>query len=252
MLKNPNYSSVQSSKSLVGTGFGIADRLTKLLRGGGGGATRGANKENASSIGKARDGNSKLASKDEDQSDSVSPFKSEPDASVTKVPSSLASSSYQAHGYLPQLDGAGRAHAASLHQHQGNEPLSQQVRVSLPSFTSYAGSKTASTPSAYQDPNEPSSNNSTAAYLTPVSFGYDGGSDAKPSTSNDASKAPSQSHAEFDRMGATAADFEIQRESPHTGQHYGEVEDYFQVLEAVERQEIASAQQSSSTGTRPS
>lgn len=252
MLKSPTYSSVQPSKSGLGTGFGIADRLNKLIRGGGGGATRGANKENASSIEKVRDANSKLTSKDEDQSDSVSLFKSEPDASVSKAPSSLASSSYQAHGYLPQFDGAGRAHAASLHQHQGNEPPSQQVRVSLPSSTSYAGSQKASTPSAYQDHCDPSTNNPTAAYLTPVTFGYDGGSDAKPSCDNDASKTGSQSHPNFDYKGVTAADYEIQRESPDNEWHRGEVEDYFQEKAAEEHQKMASAQQSSSTGTRPS
>lgn len=252
MLKSPTYSSVHSSKSILGTGFGIADRLNKLIRGGAGGATRGANKENASSIEKVRDVNSKLISKDEDQSDSVSLFKSEPAASVSKAPSSLASSSYQAHRYHPQLDGAGRAHAASLHQYQSNEPPSQHVRVSLPSSTTYAGSQTASKPSACQDYNDPSTNNSTAAYLTPVTFGYDGGSDARPSCNNDASKTASRSHPNFDYKGVTAADYEIQRESPHNEWHRGEVEDYFQEKAAEERQEMASAQQSSSTNTRTS
>jgi len=252
MLKSPTYTSVQTSKSISGTAFGIADRLNKLLRGGGDGAARGTNKENASSNEKARDANSKLSYKDGDQSDSASLFKSKPDAAVSKAPSSLASSSYQAHGYLPQFDGAGKSHTASLHQYQGNGPPSQQVRVILPSSTSYAGSRMAPIPSTCQDCDDPSADNRTAAYLTPVNFGYDGGSDARPPAMNDASTITSQSHPKFDHKGVTAADYEIQRESPNNEWHRGAVEDYFQEIAANERQEMTSVHQYTTTKSHAS
>ncbi len=252
MLKNPTYSSTQSSKSILSTGYGIADRLNSLLRGGGGGSARGANKENASSVEKVRDAKTKFAFKAREQSDSLALFKSEPDASVSKAPSSLASSFYQAHGYLPQSDGAGKAHTASVSQHRGNETVSKQVRVNLPSSTAYAATQIIATPSACQDHKNPSTNNLAAAYLAPMTYGYDGGSDAKPSGNDDASKTASQSHPDFDYKGVTAADYEIQRESPDNEWHRGAVEDFFQEIAANERREIALTPQSSATGTRTS
>lgn len=250
MLKSPTYSSVQTSKPAPSSTFGIAERLSKLLRGGGDNSTRGINKENASSNDKSREASSKTRPKD---GYSVGPsllLKSEPGSSVSKAPSSLASSSYQAQGHLPQSEAAWKAPASSLNQ--GDELSPKHVRVNLPSSTSYGESPTASLQCGRHDVTDPGKVIPTAAYLTPVGFGYDGGSDPQPPTGSELSKANSMSNPDFDYKGVTAAEYETHRESTDNEWHRGAVRDFFQDVAASERQEIESAKQSNSSGAHTS
>lgn len=198
MLKSPTYSSTQPSKSISSTSLGIADRLSKLLRVGGDGAARATNKENASSTEKLIGTTNKASTRDGDQSDTASLFKSEPDALVSTASSSFTSSAHQAH------DGAKKAHTTPFYQ--GNEAPERQVRVSLPSSASYA---------AMQDYVAPSTDNAAAGHHKSVNFGFDGGADPQSSTNDGSSKAAQKSHPNFDYKGVTAADYEIQRDSPN-------------------------------------
>lgn len=50
----------------------------------------------------------------------------------SKAQSSLASSSFQAMGFLPQFDGAGRAQTSNVHQQHGISSLPRAAKVNLP------------------------------------------------------------------------------------------------------------------------
>ena len=166
-----------------------------------------------------------------------------PNLAVGKAQSSLASSPYQAHGHLPQFDGAGKAQTSSVYREQGIQPV---PHVHLPSETSYSDRQSpADTPN--HRVNGPSVYTASTTYHNSVNFGYDGGRDSpplkNPNTPNDPKdKQPSQSA--FDTMGVTQADFDKQRESTNNRWHHGAVKDFFQDLREKERLIIASHQRS--------
>lgn len=161
-----------------------------------------------------------------------------PNLAVNKAQSSLASSTYQAHGYLPQFDGAGKAHTSSVYREQGIQPLPQ---VRLPSEALYSDGKHAAETSSHQM-HGPSAYTGATTYHNPVNFGYDGGRDSPPPRNKDAPKDKQSSRPAFDTMGVTLADYDTQREDTNNAWHHGAVEDFFQDLREQELQTIASHQ----------
>lgn len=173
-------------------------------------------------------------------SSSVSAFKSAPKASLSKAQSSLASSLYQAHGYLPQFGGAGKAYAASLYGERSDQGLPSPARVRLPPYVSYEEKQTTLAPSSYQTYQGTNVHSLSSNHHTPVNFGFDGGADSPPVKKGIAN---SSNNAIFDYKGVTAADYEIQRPDPDSAWHQGEVEDFFQELAKDEESEIVSHRQ---------
>ena len=121
---------------------------------------------------------------------------------VSKAQSSLASSTYQAHGYLPQFEGAGKAHTSSVYRDQGIQPL---PHVRLPSEASYSQKKHATGTSSDQI-HDSNSNNAPTPYHNSVYFGYDGGRDSPPPKTTNVPKDQQPTRPEFDFMGVTPAD----------------------------------------------
>lgn len=170
----------------------------------------------------------------------ASSYKFDPNTAINKARSSLASSTYQAHGYLPNFDGASKAHTSSLYHDQTNQPPSP-VRVNLPSPAFYGGRQDLRTSSTRQFLGGSSAKKLSAPYHVPVNYGFDGGSDA-PVAKNDATCKDKQAeHKDFDYMGVTPDDYETHREDPNNAWHQGAVEDFFQDL-AEQESELMSRQ----------
>ena len=159
-----------------------------------------------------------------------------PNVTVSKAQSSLASSNYQAHGYLPQFSGAGMAHTSSVYREQGIQPLPQ---VRLPSEASYVERQQATGPSSHQVYG-PNTYTPSMANQNPVNFGYDGGRDSPPPKSTGAPQNQPSNRAAFDFMGVSQADYETKREDTENAWHHGAVEDFFQDLREQELKTIAS------------
>ena len=171
-------------------------------------------------------------------SSSASVSKVNPNLAVGKAQSSLASSTYQAHGYLPQFDGAGRAHTSSVYREQGIQPLPQ---VRLPSEASYCDRQHTAETSRHQIPG-PSAYTASTTYRNPVNFGYDGGRDSPPPKTTNVPKDQQSTRPAFDYMGVTLADYDNNREDADNTWHHGRVEDFFQDLREQELKIIASHQ----------
>ena len=156
-----------------------------------------------------------------------------PNTLLNKAQSSLASSSYQAQGFLPHHGGAGKASVASLYSDQA--PPSP-VRVSLPSQASY-GDKPIISPQLSCDTHEGANiYNASTILHNSVNFGFDGGADAPPAKD----LLNSSNDPDYDYQGVTVADFEIKRPDPDSAWHKGEVEDFFRDLAQEEETDIMS------------
>ena len=171
-------------------------------------------------------------------SSSASLARTNPDLAVGKAQSSLASATYQAHGYLPQFDGAGKAHTSSLYREQGIQPLPQ---VRLPSEALYSDRQHTAETSSHQN-HGPSAYTASTTYHNSVNFGYDGGRDSPPAKTTNAPKDQQSTHPAFDYMGLTLADYDNQRGDTNNAWHHGAVEDFFQDLREQELKTIASHQ----------
>lgn len=243
MLKSPHYSSVQPTSILSQISPTLVDKMNAAKR------TQAKaerlrleNKgDNPSSInphigitGNGNDASNRA-------SGSMPLAITKPNVAVGKAQSSLASSTYQAHGYLPQFDGAGKAQTSSVYREQGIRPA---PHVQLPSEAVYSDKQSPTDTSNHQV-NGPSAYNASTTYHNSVNFGYDGGRDSpplkNPNTLQDPrDKQPSQPM--FDTMGVTVADFDKQRESTNNRWHQGNVKDFFHDLREHERLTITSHQ----------
>ncbi len=241
MLKSPRYASTQPMSVLSQISSTLADKFNGTKR-----AQvkpteqQSENKGNTPSYNLSKIGivDSGLSANSRPSS-SMSLTQMTTNTAVSKAQSSLASSTYQAHGYLPQFDGAGKAHTSSVYREQGIHPLPQ---VRLPSEALYAERKHAAEASCNQVHGSIPYTNSTT-YHNPVNFGYDGGRDSPPpkKTSNVPEDQQSNLPA-FDLMGVTLADYENQRGDTNNAWHHGAVDDFFQDLRKQESQTIASHQ----------
>ena len=249
MLQSPTY---VTDKPLTGMTSGLAERLTKFLRGVGEGThkdtQRARNKENAPS-----NPSRQLADgAGEASSGLTSPFKSDPDTSITKALSTLASSSHAATGFLSPNSEVQKPYAASSQPRQFHDSPSEHphVRADLSSSSPSTAPQPTPTSSASYGRRTPGKHNSAVNQHIPMSFGLDGGSDQQIGGDEQGSKTTTQKHADFDYKGVTHADYDIKREDPNNEWHKGAVEDYFQDLAARERQEIAVHQQFSSKASK--
>lgn len=246
MLKSPRYSSAQPSSIFSQIGATLADKINGTKRAqANSSAKQSENKGNTCSykhsdtgiIGSRPYANSRLPS-------SASLARIAPNVAVSKAQSSLASSTYQAHGYLPQFDGAGKAHASSLYRGQGIQPLPQ---VRLPSEASYSGRQHITEASSNRV-NGPSARTASTTYHSPVVFGYDGGRDSPPPNTTVSPKDQQSAHPSFDFKGVTLADYENQRADTNNAWHHGAVDDFFQDLHERELTTIASHQRVNTRG----
>ena len=169
-------------------------------------------------------------------SSSVPLAKNNPNLAVGKAQSSLASSTYQAHGYLPQFDGAGKAHTSSVYREQGIQPLPQ---VRLPSEISYGDRQYTAETSSHQIQG-PNAYTASTTFHDSVNFGYDGGRDSPPPKTTNVPKDQQSTRPAFDSMGVTLADFDNKHEDTNNAWHHGAVEDFFQDLREKELRTIAS------------
>ena len=240
MLKSPHYSSVQPTSILNQISSTLVDKINAAKRAEAKAERlRLENKGNNASntypyIGITGNGND--ASSRASGSAPLAIMK--PNFAVGKAQSSLASSTYQAHGYLPQFDGAGKAQTSSVYREQGIQPV---PHVHLPSEALYSDKQSPADTSNHQV-NGPSAYTASTTYHNSVNFGYDGGRDSpplkSPNTPHDPKdKQPSQPI--FDTMGVTLEDFDNQRESTNNRWHQGNVKDFFQDLREQERLVIA-------------
>ena len=136
MLKSPRYSSAQPMGILGQISSALADKVNGIKRTQATSTEQQA--ENKKITASYNRGNSTTASPTYD-SISRPPTSSSlatvsPNLAVSKAQSSLASSTYQAHGYLPLFDGAGKAHTSSVYREQGIQPLPPQVRLPPEAF----------------------------------------------------------------------------------------------------------------------
>lgn len=177
-------------------------------------------------------------------SSSASLARTNPNLAVNKAQSSLASSTYQAHGYLPQFDGAGKAHTSTVYREQGIQPVPQ---VRLPSEALYGDRQPAAQISSNQI-HGLSAYTASTTYHSPVNFGYDGGRDSPPPKTENVPKDKQSSRPAFDLMGVTPADYDNQRQDTNNAWHHGAVEDFFQDLSEQELQTIASHQRGNTRG----
>lgn len=171
-------------------------------------------------------------------SSSASLARANPNLAASKAQSSLASSTYQAHGYLPLFDGAGKAHTSSVYREQGIQPLPQ---VRLPS-EALCGSRQHATKTSDHEVHSPSAYTASMTYHNSVNFGYDGGRDSPPPKTTNNPIDKQSSRPKFDTMGLTLADYDNQREDTNNAWHHGAVEDFFQDLREQELKKVASHQ----------
>ena len=246
MLKSPRYSSVQPTSMLNHISPPLVDKMNAAKR-------SQAKAERLSLENKGNDASNTyphvgISGSGNDASSRTSGSAPlaimMPNLAVGKAQSSLASSPYQAHGHLPQFDGAGKAQTSSVYREQGIQP---HPHVHLPSETSYSDKKSPGNTSDRRV-NGPSAYTASTTYHNSVNFGYDGGRDSppleNPNTPKD-SKDKQPNKPAFDKMGVTQEDFNKQRESTNNAWHQGNVKDFFQDLREKERLIVASHQRAS-------
>lgn len=230
MLKSPTFTSAQS--------FRFPARLSSKPNNNN---LRDVAISNTNTENKAIRGAAKLVGTGKDASVQASTSKSTlatrpaSNVSLSKAQSSLASSSYQAQGYLPQFCGAGKAYTASLCGDRIDQAPPSTVRVNLPPHTSYEGNSNKTERGSYQAYQGADVHGVSTKYHAPITFGFDGGADAPPAKT---AMANSINDPNFDYKGVSAADYEIQRPDPDSAWHQGEVEDFFQDLAKEENAEI--------------
>lgn len=155
-----------------------------------------------------------------------------PDITISKAPSSLASSTYQARGYLPQYNGASKAHASSIFYQDRHQVPPQQARVNLVGEPSYKNGPDPIGTTRKQVYSNTGSHNTTSGHLGSVNFGFDGSEDFPPRSDDAAStaKANQPDRPDFDYKGVTTADYTRQRPDPNNAWHHGTVQDFFDDL----------------------
>lgn len=174
-----------------------------------------------------------------------------PILNTKKANSSLASSVYQARGYLPLYHGAGRERAASIYRQQSHHPQHKKARVNLPNSSSLAQQEHSAGRSDQGTSLGRYSYNADARYL-PTTFGYDGSED--PPTNDDATsgqgKANEKEQKSFDCKGVTTACFDQPRPDTDNEWHRSAVDDFFRELHKNEVRHMM-ARQRKNTKTAP-
>ncbi len=235
MLKSPHYSSAQPMSILSQISSTLAEKINGSKRA----QAKGAEQQFENNVNTASNTHRTIGSglyANSRPSSSAPLARSNPNLAVGKAQSSLASSTYQAHGYLPQFDGAGKAHTSSVYREQGIQPLPQ---VRLPSEISY-GDRQYSTETSSHQIQGPGAYTASTTYHSSVNFGYDGGRDSPPPKTTNSPKDQQSTRSAFNFLGVTQADFDNKREDTNNAWHHGAVEDFFQHLREKELKTIAS------------
>ncbi len=171
---------------------------------------------------------------------------------TSKAISSMAANTYHAQGILPSYDGAGKAQAASLYQHQSHRASHNRPRVHLPLPSAQSHSYDSSDQPKRSAAHDRSSHGTNSRYM-PVMFGYDGseepaGDDDKGGTKTD---RPGEKRDEStDHKEVTNADFDNHRPDHDNEWHRGTVNDFFRDLHEKEVKWMM-ARQRKNTKTAP-
>ena len=235
MLKSPRYSSAQPLSILSQISSTLAEKINGNKRA----QAKEAEQQSENNPNNASNNHGYIGSRLYATSrplSSASLARTNPNLAVGKAQSSLASSTYQAHGYLPQFDGAGKAHTSSVYREQGIQPLPQ---VRLPSEILF-GDRQHTAEASSRQIQGPSAHTASTTYHNSVNFGYDGGRDSPPPKTTNAPKDQQSTRSAFDYMGVTLADFDNKREDTNNAWHHGAVDDFFQDLREQELKTIAS------------
>lgn len=246
MLKSPRYSSAQPTNVFSQISATLAEKINGAKRAqANSSAQQSENKANTPSQKYGETGTVSSGSYPNSRpASSASLGRINPNLAVSKAQSSLASSTYQAHGHLPPFDGAGRAHTSSVYREQRNQQLPQ---LRPPSEDSYNDRQ--HTTEASSDQNQgPDARIASRVYHNQVNFGYDGGRDSPPPTTAANSKDQQSTRPAFDYMGVTLADYENQRGDTNNAWHHGAVDDFFDDLRGRELETIASHQRVNTRG----
>ena len=152
---------------------------------------------------------------------------------------SLASSTYQAQGFLPRFEGAGTAHTASVYRQHGYERPHQHPRVNLPPSSSFQDTPMADE-SSMQATNPLSDCDPLSGNKPPLPFSIDGAGDLldleEPKSNNETAKE--KIIPPFDSRGVTTADFTASRPDPNNPNHRMAVNDFFSNLHEKEVKHI--------------
>lgn len=246
MLKSPRYSSAQPTSVFSQISATLAEKINGAKRAQANSSAQQS--ENKASTLSHKYGETGTVSSgpgpNSRPTSSASLGRINPNLTVSKAQSSLASSTYQAHGHLPPFDGTGKAHTSSVYREQRNQQLPQ---VQLPSEDSYNDRQ--HTAEASSDQNQgPGARIASTVYHNQVNFGYDGGRDSPPPTTTVNSKDQQSTRPAFDYMGVTLADYENQRGDTNNAWHHGAVDDFFDDLRGRELETIASHQRVNNRG----
>ena len=162
----------------------------------------------------------------------------DPNISSSKAQSSLASSTYQARGHLPQFYGAGKAHTSSLHHEHFSQPPSG-AHVNLPSGNSYDSRRASFAPDAHEYVIS-ESHTVPSIYHLPVSFGIDGAGDSTPVKHDSPGKLRQQVNPTYNSNGVTTAKNENKCHDVNVFQHYGGVNKVFEDPDAKKYVQLSS------------
>ena len=235
MLKSPRYSSAQPTSILSQISSTLADKINCNKRA----------QVNSSAQQSENKGNSLLYKHSDTAIIGSGPYKTSrppssaslarmpPNLAASKAQSSLASSTYQAHGHLPQFDGAGKAHTSSVYREQGIQPLPQ---VRLPSEVSHSDRHYANETSSNQISGP--SVRTASTYHKSVNFGYDGGRDSPPLKTTVNTNDQQSVRPAIDYKGVTLVDNENQRGDTNNTWHHEAVEDFSQDVRGAELKKI--------------
>jgi hypothetical protein len=238
MLKSPPFTLSRPQKAAEQIGAALKNSRSKVTDAKVTMTTYTGNKENTISNGPSDFKSAPLA----DLSRPTSPFKYLPNISVSKGPSSSASSIVQARGPLDPFEVAGKNHKAAVGHERSNQLPRSPVRVNLPSQNAYpsAYGSGQSTPALCSRNNENAGrySNSVNHYM-PVNFGFDGGSDAPAPEKNVTLTSDQHANPNFDYKGVTTANYKNKRPDPNSEWHRGQVADFFHDLAQQERKEMS-------------
>ena len=171
---------------------------------------------------------------------------------ATKASSSLAASSFQARGYLPPYEGAGKAHTSSLYRQYGHLSPPNQPRVNLGNRIINNHEVRNKLASLIQDIGQ-HREFSTSSEYNAFPYAVDGSGDLPEENAGrteDKSKGKEPASAAFDNKGVTKADFDTRRPDHNNPEHHEAVNQFFRDLHAEEVQHMMSVRRQN-TKTAP-
>ena len=160
-----------------------------------------------------------------------------------KSSSSLASSSYQARGYLPLYEGAGKAHTSSIYQQSGLSMLRNFPRVRLPIEPPKRLQCHPDANSLHFADSALADTLSISIHSRPLAVGFDGSGDTPAGLGKDNGKSK-EDRADSSSVihTVTKADFHTQRADPNNPLHRSIVNEFFKDLYEKETKQMMALQ----------